>query len=232
MAARPYGGFVELHIEQGPLLEAEGKEIGIVTGVQGIRWYEVAVTGRDSHAGTTPMPMRRDAFQGTARLAVALDALARRHGPHAVATIGICQVEPGSTNVIPGKVTFTIDLRHPEMAVLDTIEAALKADVAALVAETGLEIVMTPVQSSAPVQFDPRVVGEIRAAAEVGGFTHRDIISGAGHDAVHVASLAPTGMIFVPCLDGLSHNEAESITFGQAAAGAETLLRAVIALAG
>ena len=229
---KSYGGFVELHIEQGPLLEAEDKAIGIVTGVQGIRWYEVIVTGRDSHAGTTPMALRHDAFQGAARVAVALDALARQHGPHAVATIGICQVEPGSTNVIPGKVVFTIDLRHPEDEVLDTLEAALKDEIAAIASALGLEIVLTPVQRSAPVRFDPRVVGAVRAAAEAGGYSHRDIISGAGHDAVHVAALAPTAMIFVPCKDGLSHNEAESITQDQAAAGAETLLRAVLALAG
>ena len=229
---KSYGAFLELHIEQGPLLEAEGKEIGIVTGVQGIRWYEVTVTGRESHAGTTPMPHRRDAFQGAARLAVALDTLARNHGPHAVATIGICRVEPGSTNVIPGRVEFTIDLRHPDEAVLDTIETALTATVAALAAETGLEIAVTPVLAAAPVGFDPRVIGAIRAAAEAGGFSHRDIVSGAGHDAAHMASVAPTGMIFVPCLDGLSHNEAESITLEQASAGAETLLRAVLALAG
>jgi N-carbamoyl-L-amino-acid hydrolase len=229
---RKYGAFLELHIEQGPLLEAEGREIGIVTGVQGIRWYEGRVIGRDAHAGTTPMPHRRDAFQGTARLAVALDALARRHGPHAVATIGICRVAPGSTNVIPGRVDFTIDLRHPEQAVLDTIEAALRESVAALADETGLDIAVVPVLASEPVRFDPRVVGAIRAAAESCGFSHRDIVSGAGHDAANMASAAPTGMIFVPCLDGLSHNEAESITIEQAGAGADTLLRAVLALAG
>jgi len=227
-----YGGFVELHIEQGPLLEAEDKAIGVVTGVQGIRWYEVSVTGRDSHAGTTPMPLRHDAFQGAARIAVALDALARQHGPHAVATIGICQVEPGSTNVIPGQVAFTIDLRHPEDAVLDTLEAALEHEIAEVATVLGLEIALTPVQRSAPVRFDPRVVGAVRDAATAGGYGHRDIISGAGHDAVHVAMLAPTAMIFVPCKDGLSHNEAESITQDQAAAGTETLLRAVLTLAG
>jgi|SRR5580658_425386 N-carbamoyl-L-amino-acid hydrolase len=229
---RRYGAFLELHIEQGPLLEASGTEIGIVTGVQGIRWYEVEVTGRDSHAGTTPMSHRRDAFQGAAQVAVALDALARRHGPHAVATIGICRVEPGSTNVIPGRVDFTIDLRHPELAVLDTIEAALGETIAAVGAETGLEFEVTPVQAAAPVRFDPRIIGEIRTAAESCGFSHRDIVSGAGHDAANLASVAPTAMIFVPCRDGLSHNEAESIAPDQAGAGADTLLRAVLALAG
>lgn len=229
---RNYGAFIELHIEQGPLLEADSKEIGVVTGVQGIRWYEGTVTGSESHAGTTPMAHRRDAFQGMARFAVALDALARRHGPHAVATIGICRVEPGSTNVIPGRVEFTIDLRHPEQAVLDTIEAALTDIVSTLMAETGLTIALDPILAAEPIRFDPRVIGEIRAAAESAGFSHRDIVSGAGHDAAHMALIVPTGMIFVPCRDGLSHNEAESITFEQAGAGAETLLRAVLALAG
>jgi N-carbamoyl-L-amino-acid hydrolase len=229
---RPYGAFLELHIEQGPLLEAAGDEIGVVTGVQGIRWYEVSVIGRDSHAGTTPMTLRRDAFQGTARLAVALDALAHRHGPHAVLTIGICRVAPGSTNVIPGRVDFTIDLRHPQQAVLDAIEASMTEQVAALAAETGLDIAVTPVLAAAPVQFAPQVVGAVRAAAEAGGFRHRDIVSGAGHDAANIASVAPAAMIFVPCRDGLSHNELESITQDQATAGAETLLRAVLTLAG
>jgi N-carbamoyl-L-amino-acid hydrolase len=229
---RRYGAFLELHIEQGPLLEAAGDEIGVVTGVQGIRWYEVAVVGRDSHAGTTPMAMRRDAFQGTARLAVALDQLARRHGPQTVLTIGICRVAPGSTNVIPGRVDFTIDLRHPDQAVLDAIDAAIAEAVAAESARSGLDIAVTPVQYSAPVQFDTQVVGAVRAAAESLGFRHRDIVSGAGHDAVNIAAVAPAGMIFVPCRDGLSHNEAESITQDQARAGAETLLRAVLALAG
>jgi N-carbamoyl-L-amino-acid hydrolase len=229
---RHYGGFVELHIEQGPLLEASGTEIGIVTGVQGIRWYEVAVTGQDSHAGTTPMPHRRDAFQGTARLAVALDALARHHGPDAVATIGICRVAPGSTNVIPGRVDFTIDLRHPDDAVLEDMEAAIKAEIAALAGAIGLEIAVVPVQKAAPVRFDPRIVETIRASAAASGFSHRDMVSGAGHDAVNIAAIAPTGMIFVPCAGGLSHNEAESITEDQAGAGAQILLRTVLALAG
>jgi N-carbamoyl-L-amino-acid hydrolase len=192
----------------------------------------VSVTGQDSHAGTTPMPLRRDAFQGTARLAVALDALARGHGPHAVLTIGICRVAPGSTNVIPGRVDFTIDLRHPEQAVLDAIEASMTEQVAALAAETGLDIAVTPVLAAAPVHFAPQVVGAVRAAAEAAGFRHRDMISGAGHDAANIASVAPAGMIFVPCRDGLSHNELESITQDQASAGAETLLRAVLTLAG
>jgi beta-ureidopropionase / N-carbamoyl-L-amino-acid hydrolase len=230
--ARTYGGFVELHIEQGPLLEASGTAIGIVTGVQGIRWYEVAVIGQDSHAGTTPMRHRRDAFQATARLAVAIDRLARRHAPDAVATIGICRVAPGSTNVIPGRVDFTIDLRHPDEAALDVMEAEITAIIATLADETRLEVALVPVQKAAPVRFDPRIVETIRASAAAAGFSHRDMVSGAGHDAVNIAAIAPTGMIFVPCAGGLSHNEAESITEDQAGAGAQILLRTILALAG
>ena len=229
---RRFGGFVELHIEQGPLLEAEDKEIGIVTGVQGIRWYEANVTGRESHAGTTPMPLRRDAFQGAARFAVAVDRLARAHAPSAVATIGICRVEPGSTNVIPGRVAFTLDLRHPEEAVLASMERQLLVAAARIEAELSLDFALKPVLAAAPVVFDRAVVDEVRKAAAAGGYSHRDIISGAGHDAAYMAAVAPTAMIFVPCKDGLSHNEAESISFEQAGAGADTLLRTVLALAG
>jgi N-carbamoyl-L-amino-acid hydrolase len=227
-----YGAFLELHIEQGPVLEAEGKEIGIVTGVQGIRWYEVSVVGREAHAGTTPMPLRSDAFQGAARFAVALDELARRHGPSAVATIGIVKVEPGSTNVVPGQASFTIDLRHPEMAVLDAIEAGFKAAATAIEGELGLTISIDETWAAAPVVFDKRCVDAVRQAADAAGFSHREIVSGAGHDAAHIAAVAPASMVFVPCLNGISHNEAESITPEQATAGAEVLLRAVLALAG
>ncbi len=226
------GAFIELHIEQGPILEAEEKEVGIVTGVQGIRWYELTVTGRDAHAGTTPMKHRHDAFQGAARLAVALDALAREHGPTAVVTIGIVTVEPGSTNVVPGKVKLTVDLRDPRFEKLEAIEAQMKAKIAEIEAALGLEIGLVTTWAAAPIHFDERCIDAVRQAADAAGFAHREIVSGAGHDAAHISAVAPAAMIFVPCLDGISHNEEESITQGQAAAGAEVLLRTVLSLAG
>ncbi|HVJ51473.1 MAG TPA: Zn-dependent hydrolase [Aliidongia sp.] len=229
---RELGAFIELHIEQGPILEAEEKEVGIVTGVQGIRWYELTVTGRDAHAGTTPMNHRHDAFQGSARLAVALDDLARAHGPTAVVTIGIVQVEPGSTNVVPGSVKFTVDLRDPRIETLDAVEAGMRARIETIERDLGLEIEVSTIWAQAPIHFDARCIGAVRQAADAAGFSHREIVSGAGHDAAHISSVAPAAMIFVPCLDGISHNEAESITEAQAAAGAEMLLRTVLALAG
>jgi N-carbamoyl-L-amino-acid hydrolase len=229
---RDLGAFIELHIEQGPILEAEGKEIGVVTGVQGIRWYEATITGTEAHAGTTPMTHRRDAFQGAARLAVALDALARAHGPSAVATIGIARVEPGSTNVVPGRVALTIDLRDPRSETLDAIEAGFKAVIVELERDLDLRVDLAATWAAAPVRFDPDCVDAVRRAADAAGFSSREIVSGAGHDAAHIAAVAPAAMIFVPCLDGVSHNEAESITQPQAAAGAEVLLRTVLALAG
>ena len=229
---RELGAFIELHIEQGPVLEAERKEIGVVTGVQGIRWYEVTILGREAHAGTTPIPHRHDAFQGAARLAVELDELARAHAPSAVATIGIVQVEPGSTNVVPGKVSLTVDLRDPNFETLEAIEAGMKAKIARLERDLGLSIELVMTWSAAPVRFDPRCIDAVRQAADAAGFAHREIVSGAGHDAAHISAVAPAAMIFVPCLDGISHNEAESITEAQAAAGADVLLRTVLALAG
>jgi len=227
----PLAAFFELHIEQGPILEAEGRTIGVVTGVQGIRWYRLSLVGQDSHAGTTPMQHRHDAFQGLARFAVALDRIARDEGGRAVATIGVVEVAPGSPNVVPGAVSATIDLRHPDDAALDRVEAAFRAAAAEIAGTLSIEIRFDATWAAPAVRFDPACIAAVRAAAAAGGFGHRDIVSGAGHDAAHLAAVTPTAMVFVPCAGGISHNEAESITEADAAAGANVLLQAVLSVA-
>lgn len=218
----------ELHIEQGPILEAEGKTIGVVTGVQGMRWYDVTVAGQEAHTGSTPMHLRRNALLGAARLVEAVDAIAKAQPP-GVGTVGLMEVKPNSRNVIPGEVFLTVDLRHPQSPKLDVMEGALGEAVAALAAETGLAIECQRIWDSAPVAFDPECIACVREAAQKAGFPHREIVSGPGHDAAYVARVAPTTMIFVPCKDGISHNEAESTTLEECAAGAQVLLNAVLA---
>jgi beta-ureidopropionase / N-carbamoyl-L-amino-acid hydrolase len=225
--AHPLSAFFELHIEQGPYLEAEGKEIGVVTGVQAMRWYEVTVTGQDSHAGTTPMPRRRDALVGAVRLVAVVDAAARAHA-NAVGTVGRMEVKPGSPNVIPGEVFFTIDLRCPDPAVLDEIERDIAENAAHTGQSLGLDIVVKTIWTQPPQPFHPDCIAAVRTAAEVSGYSTRDMISGAGHDAAYVARVVPASMIFVPCKDGISHNEAEYSSKEQCAAGAQVLLQAVL----
>lgn len=222
------GALLELHIEQGPVLEAEGATIGIVQGVQGMRWYEVAIEGREAHAGTTPMALRRDALLGAARLIERVDALARAHGPAGVGTVGLVEASPNSRNVIPGRVFLTVDLRHPEAEALDAMEGALDAALAEVAAAGGLTAHLARTWDSPAVRFDPALVAAVRAGAARSGFATRDIVSGAGHDAAYAARVVPTTMIFVPCAEGLSHNEAESATPDDCAAGAQVLLNAVL----
>jgi N-carbamoyl-L-amino-acid hydrolase len=196
---RKLGAHFELHIEQGPILEDESRQIGVVTGVQGMRWYEVTVTGNESHAGSTPMHLRRDAMLGAARLADAVVRIALDNKPDAVGTVGLMEVKPNSRNVIPGQVFFTVDFRHPDDGVLERMEQALRAVIEKVGADLKLEIALERVWNSPAVQFDPACVAAVRAAAEESGFSHRDIISGAGHDSAYIARVAPTAMIFVPC---------------------------------
>ncbi len=226
--AHPLSAYFELHIEQGPLLEAEGREIGIVTGVQGIRWFEITVAGQERHSGTTPMSLRRDALLGAAALVGRVDAIARAHPPLAVGTVGLIEAKPGSPNIIPGEVFFTVDLRHPEEAVLAAMEAELTAAAADTGTRLNLNITSKKIFDSAPVKFDPDCIASVRAGARAAGFSARDIISGAGHDAAYAARVAPSAMVFVPCKDGLSHNEAEFCSKEQCAAGAQVLLQAVL----
>jgi beta-ureidopropionase / N-carbamoyl-L-amino-acid hydrolase len=229
-AGMALSAYLELHIEQGPILEAEEKAIGVVTGVQGVRWYEAGITGRESHAGTTPMPRRADAMVACARLALEVQRIALAHAPTAVGTVGRVEVEPNSPNVIPGVVRMTIDLRHHDDATLAAMEAELYAAIPRVAAEAKVEIETKKLHDIAAVRFDPQCVAAVRAAAVGLGHAHRDIISGAGHDAVHMSRITPSAMIFVPCKDGLSHNEAESATLEHCAAGAQVLLEAALTL--
>jgi N-carbamoyl-L-amino-acid hydrolase len=220
--------FFELHIEQGPRLEAEGKDIGVVTGVQGMRWYDATITGQESHTGTTPMHLRKNALIGAARVIELTDAIARAHGPAAVATVGMVEVKPNSRNVIPGEVFLTVDVRHPEMETLDSVEDALMRASKEACSALGLDLTLTRIWDQPAVRFDADCIACVRAAAAAGGFSFREMISGAGHDAAYVARVAPTSMIFVPCRNGISHNEAEFASKEQCAAGAQVLLQAVL----
>ncbi len=229
-APRPMKAFLELHIEQGPILEAEGYPIGVVTGAQGLRWLDVTITGRESHAGTTPMDRRQDPLVAAAAVVTAVRHLALARPP-AVATVGALHVAPGSRNTVPGEVRFTLDLRHPDDAVLATLAEDTKRLVAEHAAGQGCTAEVTAVAHSAPVVFDAQVAATVRRAAAGLGLAARDIISGAGHDACYVARVAPTAMVFIPCRDGLSHNEAESVEPDEVEAGANVLLQAVLGLA-
>jgi N-carbamoyl-L-amino-acid hydrolase len=226
--AHPLAAHFELHIEQGPVLEAEALEIGVVSGVQGIRWFDVTVKGQTCHAGTTPMHLRRDALHAAARLAIAVDDIGRSDPGASLATIGLFQAYPGSRNTAPGEVRLTVDLRHPQIAGLDTMEAALNSAIADLETAQGVAVTLAPVWSSPPVTFDGGVLDAIGGATRRLGYSHRTMLSGAGHDSVYTARVAPTGMIFIPCEGGLSHNVAENITPEQAERGANVLLQAVL----
>ncbi len=228
---RKLRAFFELHIEQGPILEAEGFDIGVVTHGQGQRWYEVKLTGFESHAGSTPMPRRKDALLGAARIVQKVNEIALGHAPWAVGTVGMLNPHPGSRNVIPGEVFMTIDFRHPEDAVLGDMDARLRSYIDELCKSSGLTSEIKEVFNYAPIAFDTDCVGKVRDAAKRLGYKHRDIVSGAGHDACYIARVAPTAMVFCPCVDGVSHNELEKIYPEWAKAGADVLLHAVVDMA-
>ncbi|MDR3375711.1 MAG: M20 family metallo-hydrolase [Ancalomicrobiaceae bacterium] len=218
----------ELHIEQGPILENEGKVIGVLQGVQGMRWYEVTVSGQDSHTGATPMYLRKDALLGTARLIDRIDAIANEHAPNAVGSVGLIENRPNSRNVVPGETFFTVDFRHPDEAVLDVMETKFRAALAEILTPMKLTYEEKRIWDSPAVKFDPTLIDCVRKGVEKAGFSNRDMVSGAGHDAVYIARVAPTTMIFVPCAGGISHNEAESTSLDECAAGAQVLLNAVL----
>jgi beta-ureidopropionase / N-carbamoyl-L-amino-acid hydrolase len=228
----PLGAFLEAHIEQGPVLEAEGRTIGVVTAVQGLRWYDVEIEGQDSHAGSTPMERRRDALLGAADIVRAVRELTQRHAPDARATVGEMRVSPNSRNTIPGHVFLTVDLRHPSAETLELLDGELREWIEGIAGTHGLHIGVEQVQHTPPVLFHEDCVDAVREAAKDLGYPHRDMLSGAGHDACHIAKVAPTAMIFVPCADGLSHNELESATPSDLAAGANVLMHAMLRLAG
>lgn len=224
------GAFLELHIEQGPVLEAEGLTVGVVTGGQGILWYDGTVVGRDSHAGTTPMSMRRDAMAALSELTLAVERIAVYNGPAGVGTVGEVRVGPGSRNTIPGSATFRGEFRHPDGETLKAMEAHLMAEAAEIAERRGVSIDVRRIWLKEPVAFHPHCVSAVEGAAAAAGYGHRRMISGAGHDAFYTAGHCPTGMIFVPCKDGLSHNELEEAKREDCAAGAQVLLGAVLAL--
>ena len=220
--------FFETHIEQGPILEAEKKTIGVVTGAQGQRWYDVVLTGQEAHAGPTPMSIRRDALLGAARVVEAVNRIGLEFQPGACATVGQLDVSPNSRNTIPGRVAFAIDLRHPEAEKLSAMKAALEAAVGEIVARGKLELEFEEIWYQPPIVFEAGCVNAVREGAGESGLEAMEIVSGAGHDACHISSVAPTGMIFVPCEDGISHNEIENATLEDCAAGCDVLLHAMI----
>jgi beta-ureidopropionase / N-carbamoyl-L-amino-acid hydrolase len=232
VGARKFGAFVELHIEQGPLLEAEGKTIGVVDRGQGITWYDGKVTGFESHAGTTPMPLRRDALAALAEVVLAVERVARAHGPHAVGTIGETVIAAPSRNVIPGEIAFTADIRSPSAETLEAIDKDLRAAMAEIAARRKVEITFDAIWRKPPTIFDSKLVDAVESATKTLGYSHRRITSGAGHDACNMATVVPAAMVFVPCKDGLSHNELEDATQADCTAGANVLMHTVLALAG
>ena len=228
VGARKMRAMFELHIEQGPILEAEGKEIGVVTHGQGLWWLAITLTGRDAHTGSTPMNMRVNAGLGMARITERVHQIAMGHQPGAVGAVGQVKVFPNSRNVIPGKVIFTVDIRSPDQTKLDLMRGEVERAAHAVAAELGLGCSIEAVGHFDPVTFDAGLVKLVRGAAEKLGLSHMDIISGAGHDACWINRVAPTVMIMCPCVGGLSHNEAEEISPEWAAAGTDVLLHAVL----
>ncbi|RUT30124.1 Zn-dependent hydrolase [Arsenicitalea aurantiaca] len=220
--------FFELHIEQGPILEDEGVEIGVVTHGQGLKWLEVTFTGRESHTGSTPMYKRRNAGLGMARLTELVHEVAMDYQPDAVGAIGHVEVYPNSRNIIPGRVVCTVDIRSPDKAVLEEMETRVRLGAETIAEALAIECAIASVGQFDPVTFDPGCVDTVRRAALRLGYSHRDIVSGAGHDACWISRVAPTAMIMCPCVDGLSHNEAEDITPQWAAAGTDVLFHAVV----
>jgi len=230
VGGRPVQAYFELHIEQGPVLEAEGLPIGVVTGAQGVRWLDVTLTGAAGHAGTTPMDRRKDALVAAAAVVDAVAELGRKNMP-GVATVGRLRAEPDSRNVIPGRATLTVDLRHPDAAKLSAMAEALKHSIRERAAAGGIEAKIEDVLYFAPTVFDEACVDAVREAAEICGYGRRDLVSGGGHDACNIARIAPAAMVFCPCVGGISHAEAEDIRPEWAEAGANVLLQAVLAKA-
>jgi N-carbamoyl-L-amino-acid hydrolase len=228
----PIGAYFETHIEQGPVLEDEDKVIGVVPAVMGLSWYDCTVEGMEAHAGPTPMHLRRDALQVATRIMQETVAIANRYPPYGRGTVGMVQVFPNSRNVIPGRVKFSIDLRNVNDELLNTMHEEMTAFVDRTSRESGLSILLERVSYYPPCPFHPDCVGAVRNAAAKLGYSTMDVVSGAGHDAIYVARLAPAGMIFVPCKDGISHNEIEDAQPAHLEAGCNVLLHAMLERAG
>jgi beta-ureidopropionase / N-carbamoyl-L-amino-acid hydrolase len=228
VGGRPVHAFFEVHIEQGPILEEADLPIGVVTHGQGQRWYELTLTGVESHAGPTPMDRRKDALLGAARVIERINQIGLEHAPLACATVGMLNVYPNSRNVIPGKVFVAIDIRHPEDDVLSAMDEKVRSSIDAIATEIGLGAELEQIFYYAPIPFDEGCVSAVRDSAIACGYPHRDIVAGAGHDACYLSKVAPASMIFVPCVDGISHNEVEDAKPEWITAGGNVLLNAMV----
>jgi len=228
----PIGAYFETHIEQGPVLEDNDVTIGVVQGVLGIRWFDCTVTGMEAHAGPTPMALRKDALQVATQLMQEVVASALRHGPHGRGTVGMVQVHPNSRNVIPGRVKFSMDMRNATDALVDQQVAGVKALATKLSAGTGMAIDIELVSSYAAIGFHDACIDAVARASQKLGYSSMPVVSGAGHDAIYMARLAPSGMIFIPCKDGISHNEVEDAQPKHITAGCNVLLHAMLERAG
>ena len=232
VGGRDVHAYFEAHIEQGPILEAEEKTIGIVTDAQGQRWYEMSLTGVESHAGPTPMNRRKDALLGAAQIVQLVNQVGLDNAPLACATVGMLDVYPNSRNVIPGQVSLTIDFRHPDDDVLAKMDKQMREGVDKIVSAIGLECELEQIFYYAPIAFDKSCVEAVRAGIQTHAYSSREIVSGAGHDACYLAGVAPTSMVFIPCIDGISHNEIEDVKPEWITAGANVVLSAILEKAG
>jgi N-carbamoyl-L-amino-acid hydrolase len=232
VGSQKLGCFVELHIEQGPILEAEHKTVGVVDSGQGVLWYDGKIIGFESHAGSTPMPLRRDALATLSEIVLAMETIANKHGPNAVGTVGEAVIAKPSRNVIPGEVAFTLDCRSADDGIMNALDRDLRAAVAEIAARRKVEVTLDVIWRKPPTHFDAKLVDAVENAARALGYSHRRITSGAGHDACNLNTKIPAAMVFVPCKDGVSHNELEDATQADCAAGANVLMHTVLALAG
>jgi N-carbamoyl-L-amino-acid hydrolase len=230
--AHEVGAYFEAHIEQGPVLEQTRTTIGVVQGALGQRWFDVTVTGMDAHAGPTPMELRKDALIAASRMVLEVNRIARGHPDYARATVGVMQVKPSSRNVVPGEARFTVDMRNAADRTLSAMKADLEESLRAIAEEYRVAVDVREIMYFPPCEFTPALVDSVRRAAKTLGLGHRDIVSGAGHDAVFLARVAPTAMVFVPCEGGISHNEIENARPEDLAAGCDVLLHAVLERAG
>ncbi|MBK5542648.1 Zn-dependent hydrolase [Pseudomonas sp. TH05] len=233
---RPLGGpvdaYFEAHIEQGPILEDNAKSIGVVSGGQAIRWLDVQVEGMAAHAGTTPMPLRKDALYGAAQMILAVETLAADFAPQGLTTVGELSIAKSSRNTIPGVVQFTVDLRHHQDQQIAAMEQQLRERLEAIAHQRGLRVSVSPHWVSPATPFDVQCVAAVQQAVDGLGYPQQSIVSGAGHDAILLARYCPTAMVFIPCVGGLSHNEAEDVLPQDVRQGADVLLNAVLARAG
>jgi beta-ureidopropionase / N-carbamoyl-L-amino-acid hydrolase len=228
IGGRPIGAYFEAHIEQGPILEDTNKVIGVVTGALGLRWYDVAVSGQDAHAGPTPMRLRKDAMVTASKMVTEVNGLAQRYQPDGRGTVGFMQVKPNSRNVIPGEVRFSVDLRHARDDQLDKMEGEMRAAFDQIAHAHNVSVTVERVANYPACNFDAGLVSNVRNAAATLGLSHMDIVSGAGHDAIYMARVTPTSMIFVPCEGGISHNEIENAKPEDLAAGCNVLLNVIL----